>query len=474
MGISSLGVGSGILTQDVLDQLREVDEAQRVTPITLEVVNENDKKNSMEVLDATMENLRDAVDELKNISAFNNREATVTGSSSVSVTAAEKSDIQDFNIHVDTLATKQIEQSGAFASSSDSISGTDGTFRLEVGSESVDIAYTAGTTLDELNKLIQEKAGDLVDATVLKISDTDSRLVLSSKATGSTQDIKISDVTGTLDSKLTTETSFDATGTQIDPGTGSAYAAVQGGIDNSFTFNGQTITRSSNEITDLVTGYTINLLKEDAAGESSDVSVAQDRTELMSRVDSFIEKYNSAVSELNKLTLSSVDSDVRGIFSSDSTVKNMKSAIQNMLTGIGGDAGRMVDYGFELDKEGVLSIDEDTFGNKLDSEPDNVKAFFTGGTYTKDDASTVEITGAFSTFYDVVNSYTKANGGLDLLKDSITQNISTFEERKETAIERLDSKYEIMKKQYTAYNSLISKFNSSSDIFTQLANQQSS
>ncbi|MEA3452107.1 MAG: flagellar cap protein FliD N-terminal domain-containing protein, partial [Bacteroidota bacterium] len=228
MGISSLGVGSGILTQDVLDQLREVDEAQRVTPITLEVVNENDKKNSMEVLDATMENLRDAVDELKNISAFNNREATVTGSSSVSVTAAEKSDIQDFNIHVDTLATKQIEQSGAFSSSGDSISGTDGTFRLEVGSESVDIAYTAGTTLDELNKLIQEKAGDLVDATVLKISDTDSRLVLSSKATGSTQDIKISDVTGTLDSKLTTETSFDATGTQIDPGTGSAYAAVQG------------------------------------------------------------------------------------------------------------------------------------------------------------------------------------------------------------------------------------------------------
>jgi len=455
MGISSLGVGSGILTQDVLDQLRGVDEAQRVQPITLNIANENDKKDSLGVLNATMDNLKDAVNELKNIDSFNSRTTTVSGSS-VSVTASENSDVQDFSIHVNTLATKQIEQSDAFDSSSDSISDADGTFKLEVGSQSIDIDYTAGTTLDELKKLIQEKAGDLVDATVLKISDTESRLVLSSKDTGSSQEIKISDVDGALDTKLTD--GFDG-------------AALQDGVDSSFTFNGQDVTRSSNKVTDLVTGYTINLLKEDADGVSSDVSVKQDRTELMSRVDSFVEKYNSAIKELDSLTLSSTDSSVRGIFSSDSSVKSMKAAIQNMVVGVNGDAGRMTDYGFILDRNGVLSIEKDTLEEKLDANSSNVKAFFIGGDYTKSNDDVVQVTGAFSSFYDIVNGYTKTNGSLDLLEGNINQNISSYEERKEKAIERLDSKYEIMKKQYTAYNSLINKFNSSSDIFTQLANQ---
>ena len=458
MGISSLGVGSGILTQDVLDQLRAADDAQRVRPITLNIANENDKKKSFGVLNATMDNLRDAVNELKNMSSFDNRSTSVSGSS-VSVTASEGSDIQDFSIHVDTLATKQIEQSDAFDTSVDGgdvISDTDGTFKLEVGSKSIEIDYTGGTTLDELKKLIQDKAGDLVDATVLKISDTDSRLILSSKDTGSSQNIKISNVSGTLDTKLTD--GFDGD-------------AIQTSENNSFTFNGQTISRSSNEITDLVSGYTINLLKEDADGISSDVSVEQDRTELMKRVDSFVEKYNAAVKELDSLTNSSIDSETRGIFSSNSSVKSMKASIQNMVSGVYGDAGRMTDYGFIIDKDGVMSIEKDTLEEKLDTNPDNVKAFFSGGEYTKSDDSTVTVVGAFSDFYDIVNGYTKANGGLDLLKGSIDQSISSYEDRKESEVERLDAKYEIMKKQYTAYNSLINSFNSASDIFAQLANQ---
>ena len=49
MGISSLGVGNNILTQDVIDQLRKADEAGRIQPITLELANENDKQEIREV-----------------------------------------------------------------------------------------------------------------------------------------------------------------------------------------------------------------------------------------------------------------------------------------------------------------------------------------------------------------------------------------------------------------------------------------
>ena len=454
MGISSLGVGSGILTQDVLDQLRAADEAQRITPITLNLANENDKKDSLKVIDATMTNFRDAINELKGATTFDGRKSTVTGSS-VEVTASSNSDIQDFTINVDHLATKQIEQSGAFTASTDLVAsgmvGT-GTMTLNVGTGTpVSISYDGTTTLKDLKDLINTSAGDQVDATILRISATESRLVISAIGTGASNDISLTDNSAGLDTKLTT-----------------GLTALQTGLDNQFTFNGQTITRADNKVSDLVTGYTITL-KEPG---SSTVSVAQDRAAIETKLDSFVEKYNSIITELGKQTLSSTDSAERGIFSGESSVKSMKRAIENMIGAASNNGGSMEDYGFSVDKAGKMSIDKTVFNTKLDANPTNVEAFFTGGNFTKTDLSVVTLTGAFSGFYDIVNGYTKSTGGLDQIKDSLSASITSLEERKTTATERLDAKYAIMKKQYTAFNSLINKFNSASSVFTQLISAQ--
>ena len=474
MGISSLGVGSGILTQDLLDKLRKADESGQLTPVKLSIANEKDKQSALEVLDANMKNFTDSINELKSGTLYDERSATVSGSKSVAITASANSDIQDFTMSVNTLATKQIEESGAFdlsVAGNDSIGATDGTFKLEVGSQSVNIDYSAGTTLDQMKKLIQEQANSLVDATVLQISPTESRLVLSSKATGASQDIKISDVSGTLDTKLTSDSSFKADGT--------GNAPVQTALDSSFDFNGQTITRSSNTVDDLITGYSIELLKVDAVDassgvkESSAVSVAQNRDNIISRVDSFVEKYNAAITELGKLTKSSSGSD-KGIFSNESIVKGLKSSIENIIGSVGGGAGTLYDYGFDVDKDGVMSIDKTIFNKKLDENPANVEAFFSGGTFTKPDSTTVELTGAFTDMGTEIESYTKYNAMLDQLNTSITTQISSFEDREKSVTDRLDSKYAILKKKYASYDALINKFNASSSIFTQLANQRSS
>jgi flagellar capping protein FliD len=56
--------------------------------------------------------------------------------------------------------------------------------------------------------------------------------------------------------------------------------------------------------------------------------------------------------------------------------------------------------------------------------------------------------------------------------NSITEKISALEDRKLTAVERLDARYEILKKQFAAYDLMISKFNSASSMFTEMANAQ--
>ncbi|WP_373002766.1 flagellar filament capping protein FliD [Sulfurimonas sp.] len=452
MGISSLGAGSSILTQDVIDQLRAADNAKYVTPISSKLTVENKKQDDLEVIDSYMTNLIDSINELNSSSLYDERGAEITGTS-VAVTAAAGSDIQDFSLNVTTLATKQIEQSGSFASEDALVSGGAGQINLNIDGQDFAIDYTDTTTLKELKALINDVAGDKVDATVVQIGATDFRLFISSADTGTTQNITITDVTGTIDSKLSTD--FDA-------------AAIQSGVNAAFTFNGLPISRTSNTVDDLLSGVSITL-KEVG---TSQVNISQDRETIMAKFDSFVEKYNESVSGIKKMVLSSVDSETRGSFSSESTIKNMLSTIEDMVQSIGGGVGSLIDYGFDVDKEGVMTLDKDVLTTKMDENSANVEAFFAGGTFDNGDGTTTELDGAFNEYATKIEEYTKYDATLDQLKSSITDSISSLEDKKTLANERLESKYEIMARRFAAYDLIISKLNSASSMFAQIANAQ--
>ncbi len=455
MGISSLGVGSSILTQDVLDQLRAADEAKFIQPIDFELANQRDKESAFDVLDANMTNLIDSIDALKTPLLYDERLATVSGTS-VSVTADANTDLQSFTLDVTKLATKQIEQSGAFTSSTELIANGAGVMNLNIDGQDFEISYDETTTLEGLKNSINDIAGDKVDATIVQISSGEFRLFISSADTGTAQNITITDNADGLganlkDGRLTTD--FD-------------LAAIQTGEDANFTFNGQAIVRSSNNVTDLVVGLDITL-KEVG---SSTVDISQNRDEIMTKIDSFVEKYNAAITELARLTKSSIDSSERGIFSSESTIKGMKRALEDMFAVVGGGVATMFEYGFDIDEDGKMSIDKDVLNSKMDENSANVEAFFSGGTFTNADLSTTEVTGIFGEMSIEVGAYTDYNATLDQYKESLSESISALEDRKLTTTERLDARYEILKRQYAAYDAMIAKLNNASSMFTEMTN----
>ena len=462
MGISSLGIGSSILTQDVLDQLREADEAGRIKPIELSITNENDRKNAFNIMEANVTNLSDSIEAISSQLLFDERSAEVVGTS-VEVSADTNTDIQDFTLVVDSLATKQIEQSGSFGSLTDLIASDEGTmtFNIETQdlpttlgtstlSSDIEVEYDENTTLDDLKDMINEESGGLLNATVVQVTSGDFRLFVSSTETGA-KTIVMSD-TGNLEEPM-------------DDG----LEVVQTGETANFTFNGQDVERHNNMVDDLVTGLDITL-KE--AGTSV-VSITQNRETILEKIDNFVEHYNATITELDKLTKASTNPKDRGIFSTDSIIKSMKRSIEDMMDNISGGVGYMSDYGFEVDKDGVMSVDQTLLSEQFDSDPVNLQAFFSGGTYTKDDESTVELNGAFVEMFSTMDGYSSFNGTLDLFIGDITEKKSTLTERKTTATQRLDAKYEIMKKQYAAYDLMISKINSASSMFLQMANAQS-
>ncbi len=447
MGISALGTGSSILTQDLLDKLKEADKSAQITPIELELANENDKKAEYDVIDANMTNLSDAINELKTPALFDERTTSVTGTS-VEITASANSDLQAFTLDVTQLATKQIEESGSFAATTDTIATAAGSMNLNIDGVDFTINYDATTTLDDLKKSINDVAGDKVSATIVQVASGDFRLFLNSVDTGSTQDITITDNSGNL------------SGTQLTTG----MTAVQTGVDAEFTFNGQAITRTSNNITDLITGYDITL-KEVG---TSEVSVTQNRDNILEKIDSFIEKYNATISELARATKNSTDATERGIFSGESTMKSMQSALRSIMDTAGSEVGTLYEYGFDIDKDGRLSIDKTVFNAKMDDNPSNVEAFFSGGDFTNADGTITAVNGAFNDLFTIADDYTKFNGTLDQFKSYLDDGISSLEDRKLSATERLDAKYEILKQQFAAYDAMIAKLNNASAMFTQM------
>jgi flagellar hook-associated protein 2 len=475
MGISSVGAGSGILTQDVLDQLRAADEAGRITPLELKIANEGDKKDALEVLDAKMTNLADSIKELSRNSLFDERATGVIGTS-VSMTADANSDLQDFTLNVQRLATKEIVESGTFTSQDNKIATDDGYVEINVGTaDPIRVDYTSSMTLEDFKKAINDKAGEFVTASLINISSGDTRLVLTAKNTGDLSgDNTYSD--GVLDSDdpdisiidksgfLSDDNGTTAGGTKLTSG----IVGLQSGEDSLFEYNGQAVTRSSNQVDDLVTGYKITL---EEIGTST-VTVSQNRDNIMDKIDSFIEKYNSAVEELGRLTKSSTDAENRGIFSNESIIKSMEDTITTMLDNIGGGVGSLYDFGFDIDKDGKMTVDKDIINQKIDESSSNFEAFFSGGTYIKDDGSSVELTGAFKEMSTTIESYTKYNATLDQFKDTILDTKSTLEERKLTETEKLDAKYEILKKQFIAYDIMISKLNSASSMFAQMVSTE--
>ena len=445
--ISSLGVGSGILTQDVLDQLRKVDEASFLTPLQTKISSASSQVKAMAQISTWMSDLATAAYDLQSYSLYTERTATVTGSG-VSVSAAANTDLQSFSLEVVTLATKEVMESGSFASktTADIASGT-GTMNLNIDGTDYTINYDATTTLDSLKNTINTIAGDKVGASIVQLASGDFRLFLSSKETGTGQAITLTDTSGLLN------------GTQLTTG----MTSIQSGTDASFKFNGVTVTRSSNVITDLVAGATITL---ETAGGTANVDITQNRDVILEKLKLFVEKFNAAAGGVAKMTHSSAEANERGIFNSDSTVKGMLRDLQEMMIGTAGSS--IANYGLELDKNGVLSLDEDAFAAQMDANASNVQAFFAGGTYLNADNSTTTLTGFFKTFQTGVEDYSKFNGLLDSYETALQQKKTRLEESLEKATERLDKRYETMAKQFAAYDAIISRISQQSSYLTQM------
>ena len=442
--VSSLGIGSNVLTADVIDKLKAADTANIVTPIDKKITLQAQKESALNLLSSLLSSIKANVSSLSDDTLYQKR--TVSGNSdAVSVTALSGSAIQSFSITDTVMAKKGILESGAFSSTTATVSSGSGTMSLAIDGQTFDIDYTASTTLTDLKESIASAAGEKVTASILQTGANEYHLVLTSKETGADQTISLSDsVGGTLNNELKTyDITTNPTGVQ----------SIQTASDASFKYNGISITRASNSVDDLIVGVTINLLQD--AG-STNISISQNTTAISDELKNLATSYNTLIKQLDDMTLSDLANGKVGIFNGDNTIKAIKREVTKMITSVNTNGDSLAQYGIGLDQNGTMTFTKSAFDTKMSADPTALEAFFSGST----NASGEYTEGIFGNFNTLLDSYTKSSGLMSTLLDGSKNETKTLNSERTRASALLTARYDTMTTRFAMYDAIISKINS--------------
>ncbi len=440
--ISSLGVGSnGVLSQSVIDQLKAADTTVMITPIDNSITQNKTETNDLSILTTLVAGLKSTTSSLSDEITYLTTSAT-SSSSSVSVTASSGVSSQDFSINVTNLAKRDIYQSKSFANDTSTFTSTNDTLNFNIAGQDYAIDVTASTTISDLRDKIFDATNGKITASVLNVGGTTPyKLVLKSTDTGTNNAITV--------------TSTGAGTAATDLGLNDPNNHIQSASDAAFTYNNVDITRSSNVVSDLTVGVTLNL---NSIGQSN-ISIKQDTSGISDGITSFVSKYNDLINNLNTTTNYDTTTKVAGVFQGTSQVRDLKTAINTQLFSVDDKGRSIADYGVTLNSAGLLQIDNTVFDNKLSSNPADVEDFFRGSTNSVTNATT---NGYFTNFNDLLSSYINSRTGiLTQFNTELTNESTTLADSKQKATDSLDSKYQILTTKFAAYDTMIAKFNAS-------------
>ncbi|ACZ12170.1 flagellar filament capping protein FliD [Sulfurospirillum deleyianum] len=358
--LSSLGLGSdGVLSYDVIDQLKEVDKTAQITPIDTKITSNSTKQTDLSTLTSLASTLKASTSALSDEISYLQRTTTVSNDA-ISVSVDGGTNIQDFKINVSQLAQQDIYQSNAYAATTSTFASAEDTISIEFDGTTYDFSVSSATTLSDLTDMINDKMDGKVTASLLNVGGSNPyKLVLKSDEMGADNAITIQ-----------AGTAADALG----------LTNIQQAKDAQFTYNGVSITRSSNTIDDLMVGVTLTLNEAQESTESTQVSITQDWSDVKEQLNNLVSAYNNLMSNLTSATSYDSSTETAGVFQGVTQLTTLSASLRKDLLALDEEGRSLMDYGISLNSSGSLEFDEDTFNEKVTSNPEDIQDYFSGST----------------------------------------------------------------------------------------------
>ncbi|MCG6535575.1 MAG: flagellar filament capping protein FliD, partial [Syntrophales bacterium LBB04] len=230
------------------------------------------------------------------------------------------------------------------------------------------IANAATGTVQDLLTKIQTTFGGTVTATI----DAAGKITVTDTTEGDSQ----------LEMTLITN---NQPGGSLDFGTVSTSTEgrsmqLAAGEDAKLNVDNVTVTKSSNTVSDIIPGVTLNLVGESPLTTVT-LKVDRDLDTIKKNIKAMSDSFNSIMSYIN--TQFSYDDQTQktgGVLFGDGTLASVKSdlisAVTKTITGLSGDYNQLPLIGITLDDNVNLSIDDTKLTNALSTNFDDVKKLF--------------------------------------------------------------------------------------------------
>lgn len=475
--ISSQGVGSNIDLAGIVSQLMEIERVP-LNRLIAQKTSFDAKISSLGSIKSSLSSFQSALEGLTSGTSILANKATSLDTSIVSATGTSGAVAGNYTISkITALAQQQKLAATGQADSTATIgTGTSTTLTIDMGTisggtfDSGTGEYTGSTftananpsfdvVIDSSNNTLEgirdaiNTADSGVTATIVNDGDATNpyRLVLSSTDSGADQSIRIATDVGdaTIDALLAHDPSNDA---------GQNLSQTITAQDAVFEVDGIAITKSSNTVTDVISGVTLNLNAENPTGDVT-VSVTQDTDSAKAAVEAFVTAYNELRELIGTETDSGAGGGAAGALASDSSTRQILSLIRTELnqavTGISGSYTTLSSIGVSFERDGTLSLDESKLNTAIQDDSNNVAELFSAAD------------GYASRLDSVVSEMLVYNGSIDARTNAFKDRIDILEDRQVAMEGRLERVEARMRARFTALDVLVASLNATNSALSQ-------
>ncbi len=409
--------------------------------------------------------------------AINDDKAIVTSNSVTGSTLSSGSFNLDFNGTITTINYSSGTYEGVIDSIITQLEGVSGLAAEKVidgsnvqlkltvtdSTKYISINGDTGTLVSELGIAVNQEKGasGIASATAFSPSSGLTQISLTAKNSGSGFKIEdIADLSGGMLGEFglnlgANRTTFVQNASGVDT---AGYVYDTAILNSKIVFNGLNIERNSNNISDLVTGVTLNL-KSVMAVDDNDVTVdiSNDVSAVRTRIDEFISSFNDVYTYIKTNTTS--QDGIRGVLLGDSSGSSLLSLLSSTaytpISSLGtGTINSLSEMGITYNSNTGLSItDSDQLNNVLENNIEEVEQ-----TFNSDSGIAVNL-------YNRLLPYTGFSGYLTSRKSTIDENIKATSDSITRIQTKIEKDSEVLRNRYIQLQSQLSELLSSSGIF---------
>ncbi|KAI3590815.1 Flagellar cap protein FliD [Cupriavidus sp. U2] len=474
--VSSLGIGSGLQLNTLLDQLTTAESAP-LTQIQSQQSSFQAKLSAYGTLQSVLSAFQSTASKLGSAATFQAVKASASNTAVMTVATSTSAAAGSYAINVTGLAQSQsLVSVGVAKQDAAVVTGTlPATLTFDFGTvtgyDSTTGAYnppgfnaTAGSTktvtIDSSNNSLQgirdaiNKANIGVTASLVNDgSGTPYHLVMTSTNTGAANSMRISSSSADLQNLI----GFDPAAMNASTATtANGVRQTVRATDATLTVNGIAVISASNTVKEAAQGVTMTLSQTG----TTNLTVTSDTDSMKAAVNAFVSGYNNLQAAANQLTAFDTSAGTNSPLTGDSVLRNIQTRLRGLMNTpqSGGAYTMLSQIGVSFQKDGTMSVNDTKLSAALASNPGGVAQLF-GGDGTKG--------GIGRQIDSTISGFSDTNGMLKSAQDGINQTLKDLSAQYASEQSRINDTIANYRTQFTALDLAVSQMNQTSSYLTQ-------